>query len=39
VTSPEKLAELTRFAYRPIVPSLEDVFIALARKEEVARAA
>ena len=27
---------VTPFGYRPIVPSLEDVFIALARKEECA---
>jgi ABC-2 type transport system ATP-binding protein len=39
VTSPEKLVELTPFGYHPIAPSLEDVFIALARREEVARAA
>jgi len=39
VTSPEKLAELTPFGHHPTSPSLEDVFIALVRKEEVARAA
>jgi ABC-2 type transport system ATP-binding protein len=39
VTSPEKLAEITPFSYRPILPSLEDVFIALSRKEEAPRAA
>jgi len=39
VTSPEKLAEITSFSFRPIIPSLEDVFIALSRREEVARAA
>jgi ABC-2 type transport system ATP-binding protein len=38
-TSPEQLANLVPFAFRPIVPSLEDVFIALSRKEEVSRAA
>jgi ABC-2 type transport system ATP-binding protein len=39
VTSPEKLVEITPFAFRQILPSLEDVFIALMRKEEVAHAA
>ena len=39
VTSPEALANLTPFAFRPIVPSLEDVFIALSFKEEALRAA
>jgi ABC-2 type transport system ATP-binding protein len=39
VTSPEQLAHLTPFASRPIVPSLEDVFIALSYKEEASRAA
>ncbi len=39
VTSPEALAHLTPFAFRPIVPSLEDVFIALSFKEELLRAA
>jgi ABC-2 type transport system ATP-binding protein len=39
VTSPEKLVGVTPFSYRPILPSLEDVFIALARKEETPRAA
>jgi drug efflux transport system ATP-binding protein len=39
VTSPEKLAQLTPFQYQKIQPSLEDVFIALVRKQEVARAA
>jgi ABC-2 type transport system ATP-binding protein len=38
-TSPEKLSSLTPFEYRRIQPSLEDVFIALAHKEEAARAA
>ena len=32
-------AEITPFTYQRIVPSLEDVFIALERKEEVAHAA
>jgi ABC-2 type transport system ATP-binding protein len=39
VTSPEAIANLTPFAFRPIVPSLEDVFIALSFKEEALRAA
>ncbi len=39
VTSPEKLAGITPFAYHPISPSLEDVFIALMQKEDVTRAA
>jgi len=39
VTSPEQLARVAPFQYRPIQPSLEDVFIALVRKQEVARAA
>jgi ABC-2 type transport system ATP-binding protein len=39
ITSPEKLVEVTPFGYHPIPPSLEDVFIALVRKEEVPRAA
>ncbi len=39
LTSPEKLAGITPFAFRPILPSLEDVFIALMRKEEVRDAA
>jgi ABC-2 type transport system ATP-binding protein len=39
VTSPEKLVEITPFSFRPIVPSLEDVFIALAYREEPAHAA
>lgn len=38
-TSPERLAEVVPFAFRPIVPSLEDVFIALSQKEEALRAA
>ncbi len=39
ITSPEKLVEVTPFGYHPIAPSLEDVFIALAGKEDVASAA
>src|SRR5580700_9595087 len=39
VTSPERLAQVTPFGFRPIVPSLEDVFIALARKESARSAA
>ena len=39
VTSPEQLARVAPFQYRQIQPSLEDVFIALVRKQEVARAA
>jgi ABC-2 type transport system ATP-binding protein len=39
VTSPEKLVEITPFSFRPIVPSLEDVFIALSRREEAQLAA
>ena len=39
VTSPEKLAAVTPFEYRRIQPSLEDVFIALVRKQEAPRAA
>jgi ABC-2 type transport system ATP-binding protein len=39
LTSPEKLAAVTPFQFHPIVPSLEDVFIALSRKEEAPRAA
>jgi ABC-2 type transport system ATP-binding protein len=39
ITTPEKLADITPFGFRPIVPSLEDVFIALTRPEEVAHAA
>ena len=38
-TSPEKLALLAPFVYQKIQPSLEDVFIALVRKQEVVRAA
>jgi ABC-2 type transport system ATP-binding protein len=39
VTSVEVLAAKERFEYEEISPSLEDVFIALIRKEEAARAA
>lgn len=39
VTSPEKLAAVTPFRYERITPSLEDVFIALVQKAELARAA
>jgi ABC-2 type transport system ATP-binding protein len=39
VTSLERLSRATYFEAHPVVPSLEDVFIALMRKEEVARAA
>jgi ABC-2 type transport system ATP-binding protein len=39
VTSAEELSSLTPFSFRPILPTLEDVFIALARKEEIPRAA
>ncbi len=38
-TSPEKLVSLTPFEYQKIQPSLEDVFIALVRKQEIAHAA
>jgi ABC-2 type transport system ATP-binding protein len=34
----EKLAEVTPFQYERILPTLEDVFIALVREEEQARA-
>jgi ABC-2 type transport system ATP-binding protein len=39
VTSVETLVRVTPFAFRPIVPSLEDVFIALSGKEDLSRAA
>jgi len=39
VTSPDRLAQVTPFSFRPIVPSLEDVFIALSRKESARSAA
>ena len=38
-TSPEKLLSVAPFEYQKIQPSLEDVFIALVRKQEVAHAA
>ncbi len=39
VTSPEKLLAITPFEYQKIQPSLEDVFIALVRRQELAHAA
>jgi ABC-2 type transport system ATP-binding protein len=36
VTSPEKLVAVTPFSFERITPSLEDVFIALVQREEVA---
>jgi hypothetical protein len=39
VTSPEKLLAITPFEFQKIPPSLEDVFIALVRRQELARAA
>lgn len=39
VTSVEALASKYGFEFKDILPSLEDVFIALIRKEEAARAA
>jgi ABC-2 type transport system ATP-binding protein len=39
LTSPEKLVGVTPFGYHPIAPSLEDVFIALVVREELAHAA
>jgi ABC-2 type transport system ATP-binding protein len=39
ITSPEKLNSVTPFEYYEIEPSLEDVFIALVRKQEAPRAA
>ena len=38
-TSVAQLAQQFTFEYRPISPSLEDVFIALVRREELTRAA
>ncbi|MEP6962527.1 MAG: ABC transporter ATP-binding protein, partial [Acidobacteriota bacterium] len=38
-TSIEKLSQVTPFEAHRIEPSLEDVFIALVKREEVARAA
>jgi ABC-2 type transport system ATP-binding protein len=39
ITSVEPLAEKLGFEFKEILPSLEDVFIALIRKEEASRAA
>ena len=39
VTSPEKLPPITPFEFQKIQPSLEDVFIALVRRQELAHAA
>jgi ABC-2 type transport system ATP-binding protein len=39
VTSPEKLQAITPFEYHKIQPSLEDVFIAMVRRQELAHAA
>jgi len=39
LTSPEKLLSVTPFEYQKIQPSLEDVFIALVRRQELAHAA
>jgi ABC-2 type transport system ATP-binding protein len=39
VTTPERLARITPFHFRRIQPTLEDVFIALVRKQELAHAA
>jgi len=39
VTSPEKLLSVAPFEHQQILPSLEDVFIALVRRQEVALAA
>jgi ABC-2 type transport system ATP-binding protein len=39
VTSPEKLLSVAPFEFHQILPSLEDVFIALVRRQEVALAA
>jgi ABC-2 type transport system ATP-binding protein len=38
-TDPEKLRAVTPFEYHAIAPSLEDVFIALVKRDEVAHAA
>ena len=38
-TSPEKLLSVAPFEFQRIQPSLEDVFIALVRKQELAHAA
>lgn len=39
ITPVEDLLKVTPFTYQRITPSLEDVFIALVRKEEIPRAA
>jgi ABC-2 type transport system ATP-binding protein len=39
VTSPEKLLAITPFEFQKIQPSLEDVFIALVRRQELPHAA
>jgi ABC-2 type transport system ATP-binding protein len=39
LTSPEKLSAVTPFTWERITPSLEDVFIALVKREEVRVAA
>jgi ABC-2 type transport system ATP-binding protein len=39
VTNPDKLASTVPFRFRTIVPSLEDVFIALTREEKAPHAA
>src|SRR3984957_17089300 len=39
ITSPEKLIASTPFDFKKIEPSLEDIFIALIRKDEVPHAA
>ena len=39
VTSPEKLLSITPFEFQKIQPSLEDVFIALVRRQELVHAA
>jgi ABC-2 type transport system ATP-binding protein len=39
ITSPEKLLAVTPFEFQKIQPSLEDVFIALVRRQEIAHAA
>src|SRR5262249_39310810 len=39
VVRPEELTSVAPFTWQPILPSLEDVFIALVRHEELAHAA